>query len=160
MNAISCVHCARTLKLLNSFVTQGDKEEIVTETIEEPVSLSRMLALLLCWLPFSLSPCITKESSSFKTWALQAKVEVLFELKRLTGKYSVNHKVESFVELISYDIGQVNNNDWRELEHWMHLLNNRWRKEVMVSQPIQITLAVKSAMVDPFCIEVEVFKVF
>ena len=67
MNAISCVHCARTLKLLNSFVTQGDKEEIVTETIEEPVSLSRMLALLLCWLPFSLSPCITKESSSFKT---------------------------------------------------------------------------------------------
>ena len=30
----------------------------------------------------------------------------------------------------------------------------------MVSQPIQITSAVKSAIVDPFCIEIEVFEVF
>ena len=30
-----------TSKLLNSFVTQGDKEEMVTRTTEEPVSLSR-----------------------------------------------------------------------------------------------------------------------
>ena len=53
---MSCVHCAQTLKLLDSFVTQGDKEEMVTETVEELVSLSRMLALLLCRLPFL--PCL------------------------------------------------------------------------------------------------------
>ena len=40
---MSCVHCTRTSKLLDSFVTQEDKEEMVTDTIEEPVSLG-------CWL--------------------------------------------------------------------------------------------------------------
>ena len=30
----------------------------------------------------------------------------------------------------------------------------------MASQPIQITLAIKSTIVDPFCIVIEVFEVF
>ena len=47
-----CIHCARTLKVLDSFVSQGDNEEMVIETVEELVSLSRVLALLLCRLPF------------------------------------------------------------------------------------------------------------
>ena len=37
---MSCVYCARTLKVLDSFITQGDKEEMVTEMVEE----------LVCWL--------------------------------------------------------------------------------------------------------------
>ena len=53
---MSCIHCTRTLKLLDSFVAQGDKEEMVTDTIEELVSLSRMLALLSRRLPFL--PCL------------------------------------------------------------------------------------------------------
>ena len=38
------------------FVTQEDKEEMVTDTIEELVLLSRMLALLSRWLP--ILPCL------------------------------------------------------------------------------------------------------
>ena len=47
------VHCVQTLKLLDSFVMQGDKEEMVTEMIEEPAVIP---ALLLSWLPFL--PCL------------------------------------------------------------------------------------------------------
>ena len=47
-----CIYCARTLKVLDSFVSQGDKEEMVIKTVEELVSLSRVLALLSCRLPF------------------------------------------------------------------------------------------------------------
>ena len=36
-----------TSKLLNYFVTQGDKEEMVTETIEEPASLSTFVQVFL-----------------------------------------------------------------------------------------------------------------
>ena len=92
---------------------------------------------------------------------VQAWAEVLFELKQLTGKYSVDCKVESFVELVAYDVERVDNTDWRELEQWIYLLNNQWNKaSVMMWQPIQITLDVKFTMVDHFCIEMEVFEVF
>ena len=64
------------------------------------------------------------------------------------------------MKLVAYDVERVDNTDWRELEHWIHLLNNQWRKAAMAFQPIQITLAVKSAILDPFCIEIEIFEVF
>ena len=59
-----CVHCAWTLKLLDSFVTQGDKEEMLTETVEELVSLSRMLALLSCRLPFLLCLLVLRKNQA------------------------------------------------------------------------------------------------
>ena len=43
---------------------------------------------------------------------VQARVEVIFEPKRLTGKYSVDHRVECFVELVAYDVEQLDNTDW------------------------------------------------
>ena len=42
---------------------------------------------------------------------VQAWVEVLFELKRSTGKYSVGHKVGSFMEWVAYDVEQVDNTE-------------------------------------------------
>ena len=89
---------------------------------------------------------------------VQAWIEVLFELKQLTGKYSVDRKVESFVKLVAYDVEWVDNTDWRELEHWI----SHWRKAVMSSQPIiQITLAVKVHDSGSFnlCTKIEVFEV-
>ena len=64
------------------------------------------------------------------------------------------------MELVVYGVERVDNNDWRELEHWIHLLNDRWRKAIMASQPIRIALAVKSVIVDPCCIEIQLSEVF
>ena len=64
------------------------------------------------------------------------------------------------MEIVVHDVEWVDNNDWRELGHWIHLLNDRWRKAVMVLQPIRIALTVKSAIVDPCCIETQLSEVF
>ena len=54
----------------------------------------------------------------------QAQVEVPFKLKRSTGNTLSTVKVEKFVKLNVYDVERVDYTDWKELEYWMHLLNN------------------------------------
>ena len=70
----------------------------------------------------------------------QAQVEVRFEPKRLTGKYSVNCKVESFVELV---LSRVHNIYMERECPTLHMLCTNTLRKLMMQQPLTAKVLTK-----------------
>ena len=75
-----------TERACSSFTIKNDNGPEVCSLVNSLRGISEYCSVILTLLSL-YSPCI-------------ARVEVLFELKQSTGKYSVNCKIESFVELV------------------------------------------------------------